>query len=87
MSFSQTRWVRYEYVSPINLLTLQSDDIPHDLDSIRAASHFAHFFVDQARRLNNHKFAQGRAEEEEYLIYNWYLHHHYIFVLTYLTIR
>ena len=50
----------------------QTDDIPHDLDSIRAANHFVHFFVEQARRMNDHKFANGRAEEEEHLIYNWY---------------
>ena len=47
-------------------------NIPHDFDSVRAANHFAHFFVDQARRLNEHKFANGLVEEEEHLIYNWY---------------
>ena len=50
----------------------QAEDIPHDLDSIRAANHFATFFVEQARRMNDHKFANGRVEEEEHLIYNWF---------------
>ena len=50
----------------------QAEDIPHDLDSIRAANHFATFFVEQARRMNDHKFANGQIEEAEHLIYNWY---------------
>ena len=54
------------------LLQTQAEGVPHDLDSIRAANHFAYFFVEQARRMNDHKFANGRVEEEEHLIYNWY---------------
>jgi len=43
--------------------------IPHSREAVNVAQYFAEFFVDVARQ-STHAF-QSRAEEEEYLIYNY----------------
>jgi len=43
--------------------------IPHSREAVNVAQYFAEFFVDIARH-STHSF-QNRAEEEEYLIYNY----------------
>jgi len=45
------------------------DEIPHQQDALDVAIYFANFFVQQCRR-NGHSF-DDRADEEEYLIYNF----------------
>eukprot|EP00090_Calanus_glacialis_P045280 TRINITY_DN8294_c0_g1_i1.p1 TRINITY_DN8294_c0_g1~~TRINITY_DN8294_c0_g1_i1.p1 ORF type:complete len:323 (-),score=87.85 TRINITY_DN8294_c0_g1_i1:89-1057(-) len=43
--------------------------IPHSREAVNVAQYFAEFFIDVARQ-STHTF-QSRAEEEEYLIYNY----------------
>lgn len=52
---------QYEFV--------RNKNIPHSLDSVKAAQFFANFFVEEARR-NEHAF-DSWEEEQEALIYNY----------------